>query len=127
MGLAVCTGALCQCTFGTAPCSLNVTSQNKFLINNMPAATIMDNKPANISGFAMCTSLANPAVASATAAALGVLTPQPCTPVIASPWVPGKQTCMLSNNPILNNTSKVFCNWGGVIQIVNPSQTKVQV
>ncbi len=127
LGLAVCSGAVCQCSFGTAPCSLNVTSQTKFLMNNMPVATIMDNKPMNISGFGMCTSMANPAVASATAAALGVLTPQPCMPVIASPWVPGVPTCLLGGNPALNNSSKVMCNWGGIIQITNPSQQKIQV
>ena len=55
------------------------------------AATIMDYAPlVNILPFGMCSSLANPSVASATAAALGVLTPMPCIPVIPAPWVPGR-------------------------------------
>ena len=41
----------------------------------------MDNKPfVNVLPFGLCTSLANPITAAQTAAALGVLTPGPCTP-----------------------------------------------
>jgi Domain of unknown function (DUF4280) len=70
----------------------------------------------------MCTSPANPMVAAATAAALGVPTPMPCIPVTPAPWVPGAPTVMISNMPALNNTSKLMCIWGGVIQIVVPGQ-----
>jgi hypothetical protein len=81
---------------------------------NQLQATIMDNKPPT---FAMCSSMANPSVASATAAALGVLTPMPCSPVIPAPWAPGAPTVLVGNKPLLNNTSKLICAWGGVIQI----------
>ncbi len=44
-----------------------------------------ENKPfVSIMPFAMCTSPANPTVAAATAAAMGVLTPMPCIPVTNS-------------------------------------------
>ena len=47
----------------------------------------MDNQPiANIAPFGVCISLANPAVAAATAAAMGVLVPLPCMPVTPAPW-----------------------------------------
>jgi hypothetical protein len=88
----------------------------------------MDNKPmANILPFGMCSSPSNPTVASATAAALGVLTPMPCVPVTAAPWAPGSPTVLLANQPALNNTSKLMCNWGGVISISMPGQTTEQI
>ena len=92
----------------------------------MPAATIMDNVPMkNIMPFGMCSSPANPAVASATAAALGVLTPQPCVPATVAPWTPGSPTVLIGSIPALNDYSVLMCNWGGVITITNPGQTTV--
>ncbi len=94
----------------------------------MPFANIMDNKPlANIMPFGMCQSMANPTVASATAAALGVLTPMPCIPATTAPWFPGSPTVLVGNMPALNNSSKCMCNWGGIIEIVSPGQMTVQV
>lgn len=116
-----------QCTFGAAPGSL-VTLPNNKVLNAMPAANIMDNKPmVNIQPFGMCNSLANPTVASATAAAMGALTPMPCIPVTAAPWAPGSPTVLIGNMPALNNSSKCMCNWGGVISIANPGQMTIQV
>ena len=121
-------GAMLQCTFGMAPSSLVVTPENKLLTSNMPAATIMDHVPMkNILPFGMCQSLANPMVASATAAALGVLTPMPCIPATSSPWVPGAPTVLVANKPALNNTSKLMCNWAGVISINFPGQVTEQI
>lgn len=127
MGLAVCNGASLQCSFGAAPGTLMVLPMNRVMAT-MPAANIMDNKPfLNIMPFGMCSSMANPAVASATAAALGVLTPMPCTPMTAAPWAPGAPTVLIANMPALNNSSKLICSFGGVIQIVSPGQTKTMV
>lgn len=127
MALIVCGGALCQCSFGTAPSSLQVLPQNKTM-TVQPVANIMDNKPlANIMPFGMCTSMANPQVAAATAAAMGVLTPQPCIPNTSAPWMPGSPTVLVGNQPALNNSSKLLCNWGGVIQITQPGQQAVMV
>ena len=118
MGQQVVMGAMLQCSFGAAPSSLVVTPENKVMSSSMPAATIMDNVPMkNIMPFVMCSSLANPTVASATTAALGVLTPMPCVPVIAAPWAPGSPTVLIGGKPALNNSCKLMCNWGGVIQI----------
>lgn len=127
MGFAVCGGAMLMCPFGMAPSTLNVLPQNKTL-TSMPLANIMDNKPmVNIMPFGMCQSLANPTVASATAAAFGVLTPMPCVPVTTSPWAPGSPTVLIGGQPALNNTSKLICMWGGVIQITNPGTTNIMV
>ena len=88
----------------------------------------MDNKPfANIPPFIMCSSVANPTVVAATAAALGVLTPMPCMPVIPGPWVPGSPTVLLREAPALNNSSKLMCAYAGVISIVMPQTTKEMV
>ncbi len=128
MGLLVCCGAQLQCSFGAAPSCLMVLPKSKVVSSNMPAANIMDNVPmVNILPFGMCSSLANPTVASATAAALGVLTPMPCIPVLAAPWAPGSPTVLLGNFPALNNSSKLMCMWGGVIQINTPGQTTINV
>jgi hypothetical protein len=127
MGNQVCMGAMLKCSFGMAPSSLTVLPLAKVMAQ-MPAATIMDNIPMlNIMPFAMCQSLANPTVAAATAAALGVLTPMPCIPVTPAPWAPGSPTVMIGNKPSLNNSSKLMCTWGGVIEITNAGQTSVQV
>jgi hypothetical protein len=75
----------------------------------------------------MCSSPANPTVAAATAAALGVLTPMPCIPNTTAPWAPGSPTVMVGNMPALNNSSKLMCMWGGVIQITFPGQTQTMV
>lgn len=127
MGLIVCGNAMLTCPFGAAPSTLMVTPQNKAL-TSMPLATIMDNKPlVNIMPFGLCSSLANPQVASATAAALGVLTPMPCIPNVVAPWTPGSPTVLIANFPALSQTSKLTCLWGGVIQIANPGQMTIQI
>lgn len=126
MSFLVVNGATCQCSFGVTPCVM-VIQPSGVMANNMPVASIMDNKITNISGFGMCKSMANPAVSSATSAALGVLTPQPCVPIISSPWSPGSTNVLIGQNPALTNTSKVLCNYGGIIEIKNPAQKTVQV
>lgn len=127
MAIQVCMGATLQCSFGAAPSSLVVLPINRVL-TNVPDANIMDYKPmVNILPFGSCTSLANPTVASATSAAMGVLTPMPCIPNTVAPWVPGAPTVLLANMPTLNNNSKLMCMWAGVIQVLNPGQTTVMV
>lgn len=128
MPMQVCNTATLMCSFGVAPSTMIVLPQNKVMTSNMPAANIMDNKPiANIPPFGMCITPSNPAVASATAAALGVLTPMPCVPVIPAPWVVGSPTVLLGNMPALNNTSTLMCAWGGVITITVPGQVTEQI
>lgn len=125
----VCSGAMLQCSFGVAPTVLNVLPINRTLTNNMPAANIMDHIPlVNIGTFGMCQSLANPMVAAATAAALGVLTPMPCIPATASPWIPGgPPTMLLGSMPSLDSNSTLMCNWAGVIKIVMPGQMQMLI
>jgi hypothetical protein len=128
MAMHVCSGAMLQCSFGLAPSSLVVLPANMMMTGNMPAANIMDNIPmVNILPFGMCNSLANPTVASATSAAMGVLTPMPCIPMTTAPWAPGAPTVMLGNMPALDDTSKLMCNWGGVISVSFAGQATEQI
>lgn len=126
MAMQVCMGAQMQCSFGVAPSSLVVLPLNRVFTQQVPDANIMDHQPmVNILPFGMCMSPANPTVAAATAAALGVLTPMPCIPNTTTPWMPGEVTILLGNNPALDNNSKLMCMWGGVIQFITPGEFTV--
>jgi hypothetical protein len=128
MAEEVVNGAMLKCSFGMAPATLIVVPANKVMCGNQPAANIMDHMPmVNIPTFGMCQSIANPVVAAATAAALGVLTPMPCVPATAAPWAPGAAKTMLGNAPALDKASKCMCNWAGVIEITMPGQMQANV
>jgi hypothetical protein len=128
MPIQVTTGAVLQCSFGAAPSTLQVLPTARVMAGGVPAATIQDHAPiVNIPPFGMCSSIANPTVASATAAALGVLTPMPCVPATSAPWLPGAPTVLVGGMPALDNTCKLMCLWAGVIQIVSPGQASVLV
>ena len=128
MPLHVCNGAVLSCSFGLAPSMLTVTPINRMLTSGQPAANIADHVPmVNIMPFGMCTSLANPTVASATAAAQGVLTPMACLPATPAPWAPGAPTVLLGYMPALDDTSKLACTWGGVISVTFAGQTTEQI
>jgi hypothetical protein len=115
-----------QCSFGMAPSSLVVLPANRTFTQQQPDANIMDHAPmVNIMPFGVCMSIANPAVAAATAAALGVLTPMPCIPVTPAPWTPGAPTVKIGPFPTLDNTSTLMCVWGGVIQFTTPGEFTV--
>ena len=126
MSELVTMGGTAMCSMGTAPAPIKVTSQAKVMVGGKPTATIQDCQPmANIGPFGMCTSLANPQVAAATAAALGVLTPQPCMPVPAGCWIPTKPKVLVDGKPCLTNDCKLMCAYAGSISITNPAQIKV--
>jgi hypothetical protein len=118
--------ATLQCSFGMAPSTLmTVPTGPPVLIEGRPAATITDIAPVmNIPPFAMCQSLANPAVAAATAAAMGVLTPMPCVPAIVGPWQPGASKTLVNGMPALTAGSTCNCAFGGLISIINFGATK---
>ena len=124
MAYPVVQTAVCTCSFGAAPATLAVTSQQTVTMGKLPAATILDGAPmANVPTFGMCSNPANPTVAAATAAAMGVLTPMPCVPATVA-WAPGCPTVTVCKRPLLNSTSKLTCSYGGVIQVtVTPAMT----
>ena len=125
MGQNAVAGAMLACTFGIAPSTLVPKGTSKVMVEGRPAATVMDNAGGvNIPPFGLCNSLANPTVAAATAAALGVLTPMPCVPLVPAPWVPGAIKTMLGNQPALVSGSTCQCAFGGVIQMTMPGAMK---
>ena len=119
------TGVMCMCTFGLAPSVLNVI---KTELSTMPGGNMSDMAPfLNIPPFGMCTTPSNPAVAAATAAALGVPTPAPCIPAIPAPWIPGPTKTMIVKMPSINLMSSLTCAFGGMIKPVVPGQFKVMI
>lgn len=123
MASYVCSGATTKCTMGTAPSSLIVLPARTIFMSNQPMANVSDIKPmVNILPFGLCRSLANPAVAAATAANLGVLTPMPCVPNTVIPWMPGKRTVNSQMPTALLSTCKLQCAWAGTISLLNDGQ-----
>ena len=101
MSKLVAHGATLACSQGTAPSRLAVPPVTGIDDEAGPLATVQDVKPlVNIAPFGACRALANPQVALATAAALGVLTPQPCVPVTAAPWSPGSAVVRVDGTAI---------------------------
>jgi len=130
MPMQVCMNAQMMCTFGMAPSNLVVLPINRVMTNQMPDANIMDHIPlVNIMPFGACFSIANPTVAAATAAALGVLTPMPCIPNTPAPWITGaiSPPVLLGNQPSLDNVSQLMCIWGGVITFITPGEFTVMI
>jgi hypothetical protein len=72
----------------------------------------------------MCNSMANPAVAAATAAALGAFTPMPCIPATSAPWMPGVPTVIVGDMPAVDSTCQLMCSFGGAISVVSPGQAQ---
>jgi Domain of unknown function (DUF4280) len=117
----VTSGAMLRCSMGVAPAPLVVP--DPIAVATTPIATEVDTIPiANIPPFGMCMSLGNPEVAAATAAAEGVLTPQPCMPATGAPWIPGALTVQAGGLPCVPITSMCECDWGGVITVIAPDQ-----
>ena len=122
MGKLVVMGAMCQCTMGTAPCTLIVTPANKVMGSKVPAATVNDKEVANLPSFIMCTTQSNPAVAAATSAAMGTPTPAPCVPVIGGPWSPGAAKTTIGGIKALEDGSTCNCSYGGTISVKSAGQ-----
>jgi hypothetical protein len=120
----VCTGATLQCSFGTSPTTFAASGDQ--VSATSPAGAVTDVGTANVPPFGMCMSLANPQVASATAAAANVLTPQPCVPVLA-PWTPGSQDVTIGDVAALDDSSQCQCTWGGTVTVSSAGQTAVDV
>ena len=127
MPALVVNSAQVMCSFGTTPSALGVLPTNKVLGTAQPVANVLDTIPlTNILSFGMCTSLLNPAVAAATTAAQGVLTPMPCVPATSAPWTPGVPQVLIAASPAVDEASTCMCSYGGEIEVVSPGQLSVE-
>ncbi len=111
-----------RCNQGTLPSALVVTPDSPAVAGDQPVATVQDHRPnRNIITFGMCRSPSNPQVASATSAAMGVLTPQPCVPATNQDWKPGAAFAVAEDVNVLSSDSTCSCDWGGTIDILDPA------
>jgi hypothetical protein len=117
----VVNGAVIRCDQGAAPVRLVVLPTQTTEADGQSIATVMDFVPmTNIGPFGMCRSMTNPAVAAATSAAMGVLTPAPCVPNTTAPWSPGSTDITVDNLRALTDDSTCKCAWVGSIDVVDP-------
>ena len=126
MANQVANGAVCMCPFGAAPGTLVVPPAARVMACGLPAAAITD---ISVTPFGMCSNPANPVVAANIKVVPGgvIIVPQPCVPAITGTWVPGSPTVLIGGKPALNNTCKLMCAYGGVIQINAPMAMTVMV
>lgn len=118
MGTPVVNNAMLQCSMGAAPSTLSILPFARTDIDGQPVAIVTDILPmVNIKPFGVCSSLANPVTASLTAAALGVLTPGPCIPLIAGPWSPGAKKMTVMGIPAVTDSSTCKCSYLGEVKI----------
>jgi len=120
----VCKGAKLKCSFGSDESDLGVMHPvNPVYLHGEFMANIQDYKPMmNIMPFGQCKSLANPTVATATAANYGKLQEMPCIPNITAPWMQGEATVLVKGQPALMDNCKLMCMWAGMIQITDHGQ-----
>ncbi|BAU27202.1 uncharacterized protein DUF4280 [Aneurinibacillus soli] len=119
----VVAGAVLACSYGNMKSQLNTPHSHGVYIRGKAQMNIMDYKPAvHIMPFGTCGSMANPAVAAATAANNGILTRMPCTPVITMPWINGKSNVLIEKSPALLNICTNHCMYSGVITIEKDGQ-----
>lgn len=124
----VVSGARLRCTMGSAPANLAVLPKARVEGTDQPVGDILTNLPqVNVPPFAMCRSMSNPQVAAATAAANGVLTPQPCIPVLPAPWSPGASSVEIDGVTALTDDSTLDCAYAGKISIDDPGQSDAEV
>jgi uncharacterized Zn-binding protein involved in type VI secretion len=127
MGKLVVNGATLRCSQGLSPGSLIASNQARAKATDMLLATITDYAPlSNLTGFGMCNTQSNPAVAAATSAASGVHTPATCIPATTAPWSTGSAQVQVNGMPALTADSTCSCSYGGSISVEDPSQQRVE-
>ncbi|MED4351068.1 DUF4280 domain-containing protein [Schinkia azotoformans] len=119
----VVAGATLSCTQGDQMSRLTMPVSHGVYVKEKAQMNVMDFKPSvNIQPFGLCQTTTNSAVAAATAAIYGILTPMPCTPVVTMPWINGKDDQLIENAPALTNQSLIMCLYSGTIKVKDDGQ-----
>lgn len=114
----VLAGAKLRCDRGSGTSCLVVDRGGASSSDGHLLATVMDFVGVrSIPSFGTCLSLTNPTVASASAAAQGVLTPMPCVPLVVAPWTPGSAIITVDGMRALTDGSECACQWAGRIKV----------
>ena len=115
-----------MCAMGLNPNTLKVVPiPTRVNVCGKPAINMMDHQPImNVPSFGMCKNPQNPAVATLTAAAAGVLTPAPCIPMTQAPITNVNPTVLLNQYGAAHINSKIMCMYG-IISITAPPQKTV--
>ncbi|MFM7042568.1 MAG: DUF4280 domain-containing protein [Planctomycetaceae bacterium] len=127
-GLLVNTGSMCLCNKGIAPMPL-AAGVPTVMASGTPSFNKLNATPLEaVPSFTMCTSTSNPEVAAATSAAMGVLTPMPCVPVIPTMQWSGTSTVVnIAGQPAVTDKSSITCQWGGTIKIITTANLTVKL
>ena len=114
--------AILTCSFGILPQKVILfVPRSRVMVQAMPLCDIMHLQPMMaIPSFGMCSSMMNPMVVTATAAAMGVLVPMPCIPMPAGPWITGSPLVQATGMPIVNVSHQIMCAYGGCIKAIFP-------
>ncbi|WP_082798950.1 DUF4280 domain-containing protein [Metasolibacillus sp. FSL H7-0170] len=119
----VVAGATLSCSEGDQTSTLQLPVSHGVFLKNKAKMNEMDFQPnVHVQPFGLCQTLANPAVAAATAANNGVLKPMPCTPVLTMPWINGKSDQLIENSPALTTQSTNMCLYCGTIRVEDDGQ-----
>ena len=122
MGKLVGTGAVLRCSLGMKSATFSGSGQKVSV--PQAAGVVTDISAHSIPPFGTCVSLSNPQVKSATAAAGGALTPQPCRPVVSAAWTPGSARVTIGQVAALDDASHCVCAWQGKITVSSPGQER---
>jgi Domain of unknown function (DUF4280) len=110
MACQVVMGAVIECTLGSAPSALLVSSNTTVNAGSLVAATIDD--------FASITNIPTFGTCDATTSA--------CVPATTA-WTPGSANVTIGNLAALDDSSTCQCSLGGTISITSAGQTTVQI
>jgi hypothetical protein len=103
MPFPVCHGASLRCTRGRSPGRLLVPPDRAVHAGALPVAQVLDHRPfVNIVPFGVC---------------VAGLTPRQCRPDTPAPWMPGVAGVRVASTTVLDTSSSLDCQAGGLIRI----------